>query len=161
MGARGRNPVPMHERAIGDGDYRPNNVYRAVLSDPVKPAEVDADPIQSAKWDELVIALGEQKKLTRHDTDVLLMACQSWAMMVEAKKLLARDGLLLKGRDGNPIKNPASMIFDKQQTHYLHLLREMGLTPASRSRVNSVEEQNTDALQDFTEALDTADSSQS
>jgi P27 family predicted phage terminase small subunit len=54
------------------------------------------------------------------------------ARYVEAETMLSKTGPLIKGRDGNLVKNPLHQIVRDNADAVKKYAREMGLTPAAR-----------------------------
>jgi P27 family predicted phage terminase small subunit len=92
----------------------------------------DLRPDARAVWERVVDALGATGVLTAADRDILRLYCEAYARYVEAEQMLAKTGPLLKGRDGNFVKNPLHQIVRDNADAVKKYAREIGLTPAAR-----------------------------
>jgi P27 family predicted phage terminase small subunit len=92
----------------------------------------DLRPDARLVWERVVDALGATGVLTAADRDILRLYCEAYARYVEAEQMLAKTGPLLKGRDGNFVKNPLHQIVRDNADAVKKYAREIGLTPAAR-----------------------------
>jgi P27 family predicted phage terminase small subunit len=133
MGARGPAPTPTQLRLL-HGETRPSRIHqnepkpRAVL--PVAPDWL-TDRARSV-WDRTVAELDHMGMATMADQDSLVVYCQSVAHYEEACRLVNTAGLLIRGRDGGVVKNPAMQFVRDQAVLIRAYAREFGLTPAAR-----------------------------
>jgi phage terminase small subunit len=82
------------------------------------------------EWRRLAPLLREAGMVSEADGALLVALCQQWARYLEAHAA-GRTGRAGRGRAGAA---------DKALTHCLHLWRELGLTPSSRSRIVALPE---------------------
>lgn len=73
--------------------------------------------------------------LTVADRGALAAYCQAWGRWVEAEEKLAATPLLLKAPSGYVQQSPWLSIANKQLELMGRYMAELGLTPASRTRV--------------------------
>jgi P27 family predicted phage terminase small subunit len=64
--------------------------------------------------------------------------CTTWARYIEATKLLTEQGILVTGARGAPILNPLLALVESTGGQLRRFLVELGLSPASRSKVQAV-----------------------
>jgi P27 family predicted phage terminase small subunit len=83
-------------------------------------------------WEQVVAALGRTGVLTSADKHILRLYAEAMARYLEAETMLSRTGPLIKGRDGNLVKNPLHQIVRDNADAVKKYAREMGLTPAAR-----------------------------
>lgn len=84
--------------------------------------------------------LDELGAVTPADRAVLVRYCRAWADWVELDELVATTGLLIKGRNGDAIRNPAVKMRQDAGATLLELGRELALSPASRLRLSIAHE---------------------
>lgn len=66
-------------------------------------------------------------ELEPHHLRLLQAACEAWDRMQEARELLARDGLVIGGRESGMRPHPAAAIERDSRTAFSRTLREMDL----------------------------------
>jgi P27 family predicted phage terminase small subunit len=119
---KGRKPVP----AVGAGPALPDGLPRCPphLSD-----------VARREWRRLATPLYEVGVLTLADRAALAAYCQAYGRWVEAEERLKETPVLLKTRSGYVQQSPWLAIANKQLELMGRYMTELGLTPASRSRV--------------------------
>ncbi len=133
---RGRKPQPTAlRRANGNPGKRGYN-----HGEPVPPEGLpDCPPHLSeearAEWHRLAQSLYDMGVLTTVDRGALAAYCQSWARWVEAEEKLRETPALIKTPSGYVQQNPWLSVSNKQLELMGRYMAELGLTPASRSRV--------------------------
>ena len=133
---RGRKPQPTAlRRAKGNPGKRGYN-----HDEPVPPEGLpDCPPHLSdearAEWQRLAQSLYDMGVLTSVDRGALAAYCQSWARWVEAEEKLKETPALIKTPSGYVQQNPWLSVSNKQLELMGRYMAELGLTPASRSRV--------------------------
>lgn len=75
--------------------------------------------------------------LTEADRIALANLCQQYSTMLKAQRLLDKSGLLFKTKSGYVQQSPLVAIVSGCVDQINKLCREFGLTPASRSRVQT------------------------
>jgi P27 family predicted phage terminase small subunit len=102
---------------------------------PEKPAYLT--PRASAEWDRVIpdlIAMGTAKAV---DQGGLAAFCEAVALLGEVTAVLARDGLLVTGRDGSERRHPAAGLWRLASAECRQWAREFGLTPSARSELRA------------------------
>ena len=138
MGTRGPAPKPTRLRLLA-GETRPSVVNYAEpipAGGPLTPP-VDLRPEAREVWERVVAALGPTGVLTSADKDLLRLYSEAFVRYQEAEAMLSKTGPLLKGRDGNFVKNPLHQIVRDNADAVKKYARELGLTPASRVGLRS------------------------
>ena len=90
------------------------------------------------EWDRLVDVLHGMGVVTLADRAVLAAYCQCYGRWVEAEEKLQSTPMLLKTATGYVQQSPWLSIANKQLELMGRYMAEIGLTPASRSRVASM-----------------------
>lgn len=138
MGQRGPAPQPTRLKVLR-GETRPSRVnYNEPL--PARAAmEPPADLTEEARqvWVAVVDAVGHTGVLTAADHDTLRLYAEATARYRASETMLAKTGPLIKGRNGELVKNPLHQIVRDNATLMRTLARELGLTPAARTGLRS------------------------
>jgi P27 family predicted phage terminase small subunit len=92
----------------------------------------DLRPEARIVWERVIAAIGATGVLTSSDKDLLRLYSEAFVRYQEAELMLSKTGPLLKGRDGNFIKNPLHQIVRDNADAVKKYARELGLTPAAR-----------------------------
>lgn len=87
------------------------------------------------EWRRIALTLHAAGVVTLADRAALAAYCQSWGRWVEAEEKLAVTPLLLKTATGYVQQSPWLSIANKQLELMGRYMAELGLTPASRTRV--------------------------
>lgn len=140
MGRRGPAPKPTNLRLLhGDRKDRINNnepMPRSAL--PECPDDV-SDEVR-AVWDYTMAELEPMGVATAADRDTLLCYCEAVAGHRRASALLAKSDVLIKGRHGTPVRNPALQIQRDAAQTIRAFAQEFGLTPSARSQIAKPDE---------------------
>lgn len=135
---RGRKPTPSAiKRLTGNPGKRfmnPNEP-RPIRGTPTCPAHLS--PTAKAEWKRLAGQLVALGMLSALDRSALAAYCQTYGRWVEAERKLAETPALIKLPSGYVQQNPWLAVSNKQLELMQRLMTEMGLTPVSRSRVNT------------------------
>ena len=134
MGQRGPAPLPTRLKLLR-GESRPSRVN---YDEPIPTAmylNVPEDLSSEARqvWSAVVQAIHHTGVLTAADADTLRMYCEAVVRYRAAESMLTKTGPLIKGRDGEFVKNPLHQIVRDNALLMRSLARELGLTPAARS----------------------------
>lgn len=133
---RGRKPKPTVLKLVqGNPGRRPLNEAepQPPTNMPLAPAHLGEEA--KAEWDRLAGVLNEMGVLTEVDRAVLAAYCQAYGRWVEAETKLKETPTLLKTPGGYVQQSPWLSISNKQVEIMAKLMPELGLTPASRSRL--------------------------
>lgn len=104
---------------------------------PEMPADLPGDA--QAEWKRVAPLLLELGVLTRLDRGVLVQYVRTYALNQEAARELERDGVLAAGWRNGEKKHPAWQVYRDSCTMLTALRKELGLSPATRSRLNVVQ----------------------
>lgn len=140
MGLRGPAPKPTAIRIYeGNPSRRPLNTRepRPEPKMPRCPAYLDAEA--KREWKRLAPLLLKMGVLTEADYHSLGNLCQAYSTMVKAQTKLTETGLLLRTPSGYVQQSPLLSIVTSSVETITKLSREFGMTPASRTRVASIE----------------------
>jgi len=142
MGLRGPAPKPSAIEALEGfpGKRAPNRREPKPASGrPKMPGYLDARA--KKEWRRLCPMLERMRVLTEVDAIALTNLCVDCSLLQQAQESLAKTGLLTKTTKSgvihqNPLLNVVSVTTDR----VTRALREFGMTPASRSRVQMMPE---------------------
>lgn len=124
-----RRPIPKDEL---------QGVGRPVAPEHLTPAQAD-------RWQDIVGSL-PVALLTRADTAVLERMAVAWAEFREASIAINRSGLITRGQNNEPVRNPLLTV-RRHAAAEMHACGVMlGLSPAARARISAPEKVNDDPL---------------
>lgn len=133
---RGRKPKPTAlKRLDGNPGKRGYNHAEPVPPEGCPDCPPHLSDAARAEWQRLATTLHEMGVLTLADRAALAAYCQAWGRWVEAEEKLKGTPTLLKAPSGYVQQNPWLSIANKQLELMGRYMAELGLTPASRSRV--------------------------
>lgn len=110
------------------------------------PAEFNDDERQ--KWIDVCADLRRLGVLSSDVREMLVAYCTAYGSWIELRRRIAIEGMLIEGEDGRSRKNPAMAEMHKFRDVMNRLLPEFGLTPASRQKLCSVN-QESDPFQEW------------
>jgi P27 family predicted phage terminase small subunit len=105
---------------------------------PTMPADFDSH--ETKKWEELCAILEGNRLMSTDLIEILGAYCTAYGGWMRAREAVRKTGIVLvqKTKDGTDIKrNPFSVELHKYRDEMNKLLPELGLTPASRSKVSA------------------------
>lgn len=102
-------------------------------------------------WDEQAPPLFRAGLLTVLDGPLYARYCDTWARYLDAREQLDNAGLLAKGAKGNAVKHPALVVYRQLGDDLLKMERDLGLTPATRGRVDARPPSAAMSLREFIE----------
>lgn len=138
MGARGPSPTPtaiLDARGSWRANTRPNEP-KAPVSVPKCPKGMADD--RRALWRSYGKTLASMGVLTENDATALLLLVNAHSDYVSLDNEVQTRGILLQGRCGEMVKNPAITLRAEAWKRLLRICQEFGLTPAARTRVSSI-----------------------
>jgi P27 family predicted phage terminase small subunit len=134
MGRRGPAKTPTTLRLL-NGETRKDRIN---LKEPLPrdvppdcPSWFDAETV--LVWNRVTQELEAMGLAKSADQDALAVYCQAVVLYAKACKLVNGSGLLIKGREGNPVKNPAMAMVRDYGDQIRVMGREFGLTPSART----------------------------
>lgn len=89
------------------------------------------------EWNRMSPLLEDMGLIAEADRVAFSMYCQAWGDHVKAEYMIRKHGHVEKTTNGNVIQSPWVGISNKAKLIAHKFLVEFGLTPASRSKVNS------------------------
>lgn len=148
MGLRGPAPLPTALRVMEGNRSRrplPQNEPQPTLAEPDCPSHLDA--IARREWKRLVEIFGRLRVLSELDGIALASICQSYSRMHRAEKEMRRLEREARKSGGNSVllirkgasfeQNPLLKIIHRELEYQQKALREFGMTPSSRTRVQA------------------------
>jgi P27 family predicted phage terminase small subunit len=138
MSAPGRKPKPTGlKKLAGNPGKRPLNQAEPDFAGS-KPRKPYGLPYYASRlWDRLSDVLYHNGLLTEADMPVFEGFCYSFHFMMKAAKILKREGVLVEGRNGDLVRNPADLVYRQNYSQVMKAATEFGLTPSSRSRITA------------------------
>jgi P27 family predicted phage terminase small subunit len=135
-GSIGRRPKPTAIRRLeGNRGKRAWNHDEPEPPDSLPRCPRHLAPVARAEWRRVARTLHGMGVLTTIDRAALAAYCQSYAKWVEAEQRLQETPALLKTPSGHVQQSPWVTIANKQLELMGRYMTELGMTPASRSRV--------------------------
>jgi P27 family predicted phage terminase small subunit len=141
----GRPPKPTALKLL-HGD-RPDRIN---ASEP-QPRDVRPEPpddlsdAELAEWHRVVIELHAMGLAFAADRDIIRAYCSAVVAHAAACRMLFTAGVIIRGRDGQPVRNPAAILVRQQADLLRHCAHELGLTPAARVRFGTTGTDQEDA----------------
>jgi P27 family predicted phage terminase small subunit len=133
---RGPKPTPTALRRLqGNPGKRAYNHDEPIAPDGVPSCPEHLGSAARAEWDRLAQVLHDMGVVTLVDRAALAAYCQCYGRWVEAEEKLQSTPMLLKTASGYVQQSPWLSISNKQLELMGRYMAELGLTPASRSRV--------------------------
>jgi P27 family predicted phage terminase small subunit len=90
------------------------------------------------KWDELIKHLEERRVITRADGTALAILCETYSLWRGAVVELNQTSVAAETEAGMPKQSPEALAVNQLTGRLLSWLREFGLTPVSRDRVEPI-----------------------
>jgi P27 family predicted phage terminase small subunit len=132
----GRKPVPTALRRMqGNPGKRGYNHDEPEPPEGLPSCPQHLNAAAREEWDRLANVLHEMGVVTLVDRAALAAYCQCYGRWVEAEEKLRATPILLKTATGYVQQSPWLSIANKQLELMGRYMAELGLTPASRSRV--------------------------
>jgi len=135
---RGPKPTPRNLRLIKGSD-RP---VRMNPDEPIVKVSIPdppdyLGPDEAAVFIEMGGKLARMRVMTEYDTDALSIYAVNWVRFLQADAKVREMGLIVKSPKNYPIQNPFLAISNRAQKTCLNIGAEFGMTPSSRTRVQS------------------------
>lgn len=111
-------------------------VYTVPEQVPYAPRNLDE--VAQRKWRRLAPLLMQARVLTEADLLALELLCHAYGRWIEARKKVTEQSAVLTGDKGQ-YQNPWVFQENKAHEQILKLCSEFGMTPSSRTRVNTVD----------------------
>jgi len=137
---RGRKPLPTAvRRQKGNPGKRGYNPAEPVPPEGLPDCPPHLSEVAKAEWARIAQALYDMGVLTTVDRAALAAYCQAWGRWVEAEEKLKETPVMLKTPSGYVQQSPWLSVSNKQLELMGRYMAELGITPASRSRVASLQ----------------------
>ncbi|WP_461296326.1 P27 family phage terminase small subunit [Streptomyces harbinensis] len=150
MAVRGQKPKP-HIQAVREGTFRPDRNSAGARFDRAVPVAPDWDELlpgeesadvrgkASDVWERTIPALVVSAGLTDAQRETAIEYCVTVARLWQAERELSRGGLVVETERGH-VKSPWITIANQYRSHFRALVGELGLSPASATRVTPPED---------------------
>lgn len=134
----GRKPTPTHLRVLrGNPQHRPLPQFEPQFPAVCPPAPEHLDADARAEWDRLAPQLYSAGLLTAVDVAIFALYCSAYSNWVRACAALRTQEYVVPGMRGALVRNPWVAIRDDSFAQTRLAAAELGMTPASRSRVQT------------------------
>lgn len=132
----GRPPKPAALKVLegNPGNYPIPEEPQPKKGAPKPPADLTGEAF--AEWCRIVPDLEEIGLLAKVDRAYLIAYCEAWANFNEARADIRLHGTLVRGREGNLVKNPATQVMKESLELMLKFGSQFGLSPVSRARMS-------------------------
>lgn len=104
--------------------------------------EVAADA--AALWRKLAPTLARAVGLVGEQQVTLEEYCVTVARIRQGERAISRDGMIVPGMMGGTVKNPWTTVLNQYRSHLRSLTGELGLSPASATRITRPESSDED-----------------
>lgn len=136
---RGRKPKPSNlRRAEGNPGKRGFNAAEPEVPPGCPECPPHLGDAARAEWFRLATTLHKIGILTTIDRAAFAAYCQAWGRWVEAEDKIAQLAPMVRTPSGYVQQNPWIGVANKQIDLMTRLAAELGLTPASRTRVTAL-----------------------
>jgi P27 family predicted phage terminase small subunit len=160
MVGRKKMSTAVHEqRGTFKKDPQRKNVREPeiVLGVPPVPDSIDGDEIAVSKWFHVTGLLADMRVMTVSDADLVESYCLIYSRFRKALDSVRKDGIVIQvltQAGVKPTRNPAALEMHACMGEMLRQLAEMGLTPASRSKLHAKpKEEEADPFQQLLEKM--------
>ena len=135
---RGRKPKPTKFKQLaGNPGKRALNKREPVPVSKIPECPPHLNKIAKAEWKRITMELDALGLIGEIDRAALAACCSAWADFVEASDALEDEGAVSENAQGSPIRNPWMLIKKQAMDQVVRFYAEFGMTPSSRSRVQS------------------------
>jgi P27 family predicted phage terminase small subunit len=139
---RGRKPTPTAlRRASGNPGKRAYNADEPVPPDRIPDCPDHLNAPAREEWQRLVEVLVRMGVVSEIDRAALAAYCQAYGRWVEAEEKLKETPVMVRTPSGYVQQNPWLSIANRQLELMGRFMAELGLTPASRSRIRAMAEE--------------------
>lgn len=90
-------------------------------------------------WRRNAPTLARAVGLVGEQQEVLVDYCITWARIEQGEQAISRDGMIVAGMMGGTVKNPWTTVLNQYRSHLRALVGELGLSPASATRITRPE----------------------
>jgi len=153
MGSRGPQKMPTALKVL-HGETRSSRLNKAApkprANRPAMPRDMSLDA--KKVWARIMRDFGHTGILTAVDTDSFRAYCEAVARYKHAATLLESSGPLVRGRDGNLVRNPLHQIVRDNAILMRAFARELGFAPAAREGLTMPDATSTDPFDAWAEA---------
>ena len=137
---RGTKPTPTAKKKLmGNPGGRPLNPAEPEFppTEIAVPSELMGDERAVTEWRRLLPMMQAARAITDAERTSLIALCQQWSRYLNATLSVEQAGMVIRSPSGYPMPNPYIGIANKSLGHCLKLWAELGLTPSSRTRVQT------------------------
>jgi P27 family predicted phage terminase small subunit len=153
---RGRPPKPTALKLIqGNPGKRPLNELEPKAQPGIPDCPAHLDDVARAEWDRIMKELAAMGLLAPADRATIAGYCTAYSLAVKCEQVLAKVGPVYT-KDGMVKSNPAAGILLKALSTMQRLASELGLSPASRTRIHTSPAEAKNEFEQFLSERNTA-----
>lgn len=150
MATPGRKPKPALA-VVKEGNPGKRPIKDSVVLPPSEVVEPDWSALEEtvadealALWRKLAPTLVRSVGLVGEQQVVLEEYCLTVARIRQGERAIASDGMVVPGAMGGTVKNPWTTVLNQYRSHLRSLTGELGLSPASATRITRPESSDDD-----------------
>lgn len=150
MATPGRKPKPALA-VVKEGNPGKRPIKDSVVLPPSEVIEPDWSELEQAVadealtlWRKLAPTLVRSVGLVGEQQVVLEEYCLTVARIRQGERAIASDGMVVPGAMGGTVKNPWTTVLNQYRSHLRSLTGELGLSPASATRITRPESSDDD-----------------
>lgn len=132
------------KRAVKDSAQLPPSALREPDWSELLPGDDDVAATAARLWKRNAPTLARSVGLVGEQQEVLVDYCITWARIEQGEKAISRDGMIVAGMMGGSVKNPWTTVLNQYRSHLRALVGELGLSPASATRITRPESSDDD-----------------
>lgn len=132
------------KRAVRDTAVLPPSALREPNWSELLPGDDSVAATAGRLWKRNAPTLARSVGLVGEQQEVLVDYCITWARIEQGEQALSRQGMLLDGAMGGVVKNPWTTVLNQYRSHLRSLIGELGLSPASATRITRPESSDED-----------------
>ena len=130
------------KRPVRDSVTLPPSALREPDWSKLLDAEAAGDA--GALWKQLAPTLARSVGLVGEQQVTLEDYCVTVARIRQGERAISRDGMVIPGAMGGMVKNPWTTVLNQYRPHLRSLIGELGLSPASATRITRPESSDED-----------------
>lgn len=132
------------KRAVKDSAQLPPSALTEPDWSDLLPGDETTAARASRMWRRNASTLARSVGLVGEQQEVFVDYCLTWARIEQAERQLSRDGLVIAGQMGNQVRHPLTTVLNQYRSHFRSLIGELGLSPASATRITRPESSDED-----------------
>lgn len=132
------------KRPVQDSVVLPPSALREPDWDELLPTDEPVAATARRLWKRNAPTLVRSVGLVGEQQEVLVDYCITWARIEQGEQALSTEGMVIPGAMGGMVKNPWTTVLNQYRSHLRSLIGELGLSPASATRITRPESSDED-----------------